>query len=230
MGSGFAPLQHNQVAFVDADSFGGGEDGDGRDLHGRTIRRRSARDAETTDLWGRMVPTAEDILVARAEGRALDAFSLSESEDGWVTIDGHPPITVNGVPLEHALADGQFDYLSPEDAEIDREYLEYLWYTHDHDAWDDALASPVRLETRAANGTAALEWIKREALAAPALNRFERDGITKLGSRLAAQLAFGEQAFVRNESEDRTWKRHRFTQYRPRDAGAFELFRLITAN
>ncbi|MDO8599289.1 MAG: hypothetical protein Q7S02_04225, partial [bacterium] len=211
-----------QIAFVDANCFGGGEEGDGRDLHGRTIRRRSARDAETTDPWGRVVPTAEDILVAQAEGRGLDPWSLSEDE-GAAEIDGHPPVTVNGVPLEDALADGQFDTLSPEDAEIELAHLSHEWYVHEYDAWNDDLASQVRIETRPANGaTTALEWIKREALASSALNRFERDGITKIGSRLAAELEFGSMAFARgSRSGCQSWKRSRPRQQRPCDYSRF---------
>lgn len=114
--SGFIPLKYGQLAFVDADAFGGGRDGDGRDLYGYPPSRR--REETVADPWGRVVPTPEDILIAAEEGRDADPWLLSETE-GAATIDGHALISVNGVPLEDAVAAGLDGENAPPDRQFD---------------------------------------------------------------------------------------------------------------
>lgn len=67
--------------------------------------------------------------------------------------------------------------------------------------------------------------------AACAVERFERDGVRQIGHRLSAYLAHWDWAFYRPihwGSAPECWKRHRGTQYRPRETFSLEVFRLIT--
>lgn len=182
MARGFVPLQYGELSLLGSEYFGGGEEGDGRDLYGYPRQRRSSPDERVVDLWGRSIPTPEDAILAAEEAGESDADADT---------DVYTDVSVNGEPLEIALKG-----LEGEDAPATFVFA-HLGWSEPYDAGAHYTAQAIR-----------------------ASDAFERDGITKIGSRRNAYRGHGWGAFVFREFNRQgnvnAWKRHRRTQYRPR--------------
>lgn len=235
----FVPLRMSQLEFI-ADEFwpGGGENDDGRDLTGvakhEGVWREETLDA---DLIAEALHPADADYYDREGVADMD----DEEFEHWLAeddADEDDSISVNDEPLDEFLADygdeayrefdrrprDEYDDLpdgedGPDSLDLQRELamaeLQAEYREFQRQRWNEGdLVPGTHLED---DGI-----VPSGPGVATALERFERDGIKQIGSRLAADMAAGWMAFERKSMMRRwndtpkPWKRQRQTQYRLR--------------